>query len=476
MTERIPKVIFVAAGVLGLVVLAYLAYSQPGYFTSQTYLGGLLLLELLAAATWMYRRIFFPIVVVTFLLAGMDVPGASVWTVARWMILGMGALVGAIIVTRDRQYHFGQFHALALFAILAALVSAAVSRYTSLSFLKVLSLFLLFLYAGTGARLAVTGRESRFFAGLLTGCEVFVGTIAISYFLGMDVMGNPNSLGAVMGVVGAPILLWGTLVSEERFVHHRRLALCVIAMYLTFESHSRASLVAVLLSCSLLCLGLRRYKLLANGIMAVLILVAATAIFRPEAFSGTVSSLTSTVIFKGKDPSAGLLASRSSPWQDSVDTIRSHFWFGTGFGTSDNGRDPTEHLGSFSTSSAASTEHGSSYLAVAAWVGMVGLLPFLMLMLILLRKVVQTVVWMLRTGNPYHPAIPLAMVIVAGMIHAGLEDWLFAPGYYLCLFFWSMAFVFVDKAPSLAIADSRRAVFWRDRAMRPSVGNVAPSR
>ena len=29
-------------------------------------------------------------------------------------------------------------------------------------------------------------------------------------------MGNPNSLGAVMGVVGAPILLWGILVSEER--------------------------------------------------------------------------------------------------------------------------------------------------------------------------------------------------------------------------------------------------------------------
>ena len=277
-------------------VLAYLAYSRPGYFTSQTYLGGLLLLELLAAAVWMYRRVFFPIVIVTFLLAGVDLPVGSVWTMARWMILGVGALVGSIIMLKDRRYHFGLFHALALFAVLAALVSAAVSRYTSLSFLKVLSLLLLFVYAGTGARLAVTGRENRFFAGLLTGCEVFVGAIAVSYLLGIEVMGNPNSLGAVMGVVGAPILLWGTLVSEERFVHHRRLALCVIAMYLTFESHARASMVAVLLSCSLLCLGLRRYKLLAQGIMVVLILVAATAIFRPEAFSRTVSSLTSTVI------------------------------------------------------------------------------------------------------------------------------------------------------------------------------------
>ena len=37
------------------------------------------------------------------------------------------------------------------------------------------------------------------------------------------------------------------------------------------------------------------------------------------------------------------------------------------------------------------------------------------------------------------------MVMVAGLLHAGFEDWLFAPGYYLCVFFWSMAFVFVDS-------------------------------
>ncbi len=77
MTERIPKSVIRGGVVLGPLVLAYLAYSRPGYFTSQTYLGGLLLLELLAAAVWMYRRCFFPLVMVTFLLAGVNLPVGS---------------------------------------------------------------------------------------------------------------------------------------------------------------------------------------------------------------------------------------------------------------------------------------------------------------------------------------------------------------------------------------------------------------
>jgi O-antigen ligase len=475
-TEHIPKSVFLAAIVLGQVGLAYVAYSRPGYFSSQTYLGGLLLLEFLVAAVWMYRRVYFPIVVVTFLLAGVNLPLGSVWTMARWVILAVGALVGLILMLKERRYHLGLFHVLALFAIMAAVVSAAVSRYTFVSLLKVLSLFLLFVYAGTGARLAVIGRENRFFAGLLTGCEIFVGAIAAAHFVGMEVMGNPNSLGAVMGVVGAPILLWGTLVSEGRAIRIRRLALYAISMYLTFVSHARAGMVAALLSCGLLCLVLRKYRLLMQGVVIIIILVSAAAILQPDSFSRTVSTLTSTVIFKAKDPAAGLLASRQSPWRDAVDTIRDHFWFGTGFGTSDSGQDATQNLGKFATTAASTTEHGSSYLALTTWIGMLGVPPFALLLLVLVRKIVQTAVWMVRTGSPAHPAVPLAMVMVAGLVHAGLEDWLFAPGYYLCVFFWSMAFVLVDLAPSLAVTDSHRVFSWRIRALRPGLGGVAPSR
>ncbi len=475
MSKPLPKSIAVAALILGPLILALIAYSRPGYF-NQTYLGGLLLFECLAAAVWMYRRVFFALVIVAFLCAGVELPVGSVWTAGRWAILGVGALVGSSIMLRDRKYHIGWFHVLALFAVLAALVSAAVSRYSTLSFLKVLSLLTLFIYAGTGARVAAAGRENRFFAGLLTGCEIFVGAVGAAYLAGIEVMGNPNSLGAVMGVVGAPMMLWGFLVSEEAFPRRRRLALFGVSLYLTFASHARAGMATAFICCGLLCVALRKYRMLINGVVVIAIVVAAAAILQPEEFSRTLAALTDTVIFKGKDPSEGLLASRRSPWQGAADSIHNHFWFGTGFGTSDNGQDATEDVGKFSTVVAASSEHGSSYLAIVTWVGIVGVLPFAMLMLTLLRKVVETVVWMRRTGNPYHPAVPLAMVLLAGMLHAGLEDWLFAPGYYLCVFYWSLAFIFVDHVPALATADSRNFVFWPARVIRPSLGDVAPSR
>ena len=475
MSKPLPNSILVAAVVLGPLVLALFAYSRPGYF-NQTYLGGLLLFECLAASVWLYRRIFFALVIVAFLFAGVELPVGSLWTAARWAILGVGALVGSAIMLRDRKYRIGWFHVLAMFTVLAALVSAAVSRYSSLSFLKVLSLLTLFIYAGTGARVAVTGRENRFFAGLLTGCEFFVGAVGAAYFAGIEVMGNPNSLGAVMGVAGAPILLWGIFVSEETFPRRRRIALFAVALYLTFVSHARASMAAAFICCVLLCVALRKYRMLMNGIIVIAIIVAGAAIFQPEEFSNTVTALTDTVIFKGKDPSEGLLGSRLSPWQAAVDSIHNHFWFGTGFGTSDNGQDATEDVGKFSTLVAASSEHGSSYLAIITWVGMVGVLPFVLLMVTLSRKVVETVVWMRRTGNAYHPAVPLAMVVFAGMLHAALEDWLFAPGYYLCVFYWSVAFIFVDYVPALATSDSRSVLFSRARAIQPALGDVAPSR
>ena len=475
MSKPLPNSILVAAVVLGPLVLALFAYSRPGYF-NQTYLGGLLLFECLAASVWLYRRIFFALVIVAFLFAGVELPVGSLWTAARWAILGVGALVGSAIMLRDRKYRIGWFHVLAMFTVLAALVSAAVSRYSSLSFLKVLSLLTLFIYAGTGARVAVTGRENRFFAGLLTGCEFFVGAVGAAYFAGIEVMGNPNSLGAVMGVAGAPILLWGIFVSEDTFPRRRRIALFAVALYLTFVSHARASMAAAFICCVLLCVALRKYRMLMNGIIVIAIIVAGAAIFQPEEFSNTVTALTDTVIFKGKDPSEGLLGSRLSPWQAAVDSIHNHFWFGTGFGTSDNGQDATEDVGKFSTLVAASSEHGSSYLAIITWVGMVGVLPFVLLMVTLSRKVVETVVWMRRTGNAYHPAVPLAMVVFAGMLHAALEDWLFAPGYYLCVFYWSVAFIFVDYVPALATSDSRSVLFSRARAIQPALGDVAPSR
>ena len=471
-TERIPKSAFITVLVLGPMALVYLAYSRPGYFTDQTYLGGILLIEFLVAAVWMYRRVFFPLVMVAFLFAGLNLPVGHFWGALRWVFLCVGALTGTFLMLKERSYHFGAFHVLAAFAVLATLVSAFVSQFTQVALLKAMSFALLFLYGATGARLAATGRENRFFAGLLAGTEVFVGAMAILYAIGVGAMGNPNSLGAVMGVVGAPILLWGALLDEPALIHRRRLVLYGLCMYMTFHSHARAGMVAAFASSGLLCLALRQYKMMMAGVVTIVVLVAAGGILQPEVMSKTFSTIETSVIYKGS--SAGsLLASRQSPWQAAIDSIHSNLWFGTGLGTAQNSNDPREQTGVFSSSTVVTTENGSSYLSILAGVGILGVIPFSLLLFLLVGRIVRTTAWLWKTGNPCHPAVPLAMVLVAGLLHAGFEDWLFAPGYYLCVMFWSLAFIFVDLAPSTVPS---LGFAWHPRTAQRGFVDVAAGR
>jgi len=470
MTERLPKSVLIAGAILGPLVLAYAAFSRPWYFTSQTYLGGILLLEFVVGALCFYRRVFFPVVIVAFLMAGINLPVGTFWTAARWVFLGVGAFAGFFIVLKERSYRFGLFHAVAAFAVLTALVSAAVSRYPGVALLKVLSLFLLFLYGATGARLAVTGRENRFFNGLLIGCEIFVAANGILYAAGIEAMGNPNSLGAVIGVVCAPLLLWGILLGGEPLLVRRRWMLFAVCMTLGFISHARAGLAAALISSALLCVGLRKYKLAIEGLVILLIVVAATAILRPE----FITSMASSVVYKGGDASLGVLASRESPWRSAVDTISEHPWFGAGLGTTANGGDADEkEQGRVSSTANVTTENGSSYLAIASGVGVVGVVPFSLLLLLLVGRVFRTVAYMRKTMSAVHPAIPLAMILTAGLVHAGFEDWLFAPGYYLCVFFWGLAFVLVDVAP---YASSSSAFRWSIKRPFRTIAAVSLSR
>lgn len=470
MNESISKVLLVAGTGFAAIVLAYLAFSRPWYFTSQTYLGGLILIEFLIAAVWFYQRVFFPVIIVAFLLAGVDLPVGAVWIAARWLFLAVGALAGTFIVLKDRRHHFGAFHAVACFVVLTALMSATVSRYPDVALLKVLSIFLLFLYASTGARIAVAGRENRFFDGLLLGCEVFVGATALLHLAGIEAMGNPNSLGAVMGVVGAPILLWGFLMGGEPSVRHRRGVLFAVCMYLGFVSHARAGLAAAFVSCGLLCLALRKYKIFIEGLMILTIILAATAIVRPE----VITSMTSSVLYKGGDREQGILASRQSPWRTAMDNIREHPWFGTGLGTTADGGDADQQQGRFASSTSVTTENGSSYLSLIAGVGILGAIPSCLLLFILIARIVRTVGLMRYSATAAHPAIPLAMVMIAGIVHAGFEDWMFAPGNYLCVFFWSLAFILMDVTaplPRPSVAGN-----WPVRTMVQTASHAASAR
>ena len=454
MSDRVSAFLFPFIVLVSSVCALYAVLLRPAYFSNSDGLATLLFIEVLVAAIWNYRARFFPLLLAAFLWAGLALPLSEAWTTGRWVVLGVGALAGLIVYARDQRYSFGTFHLVALFCVIAAMVSAAVSAYPSLAFLKGTSLLLLFLYGSTGARLAVMERTAVFFSSLLMGCELLVYVSAILYFIfRSEIFGNPNSMGAVMGVAAAPLLLWGILVSERPTTRWRRAFAFALALVLLFSSYARAGIASALVSCILLCVSVRRYGLLLAGTCMALLLAALVATTVPL-HQQPSDSLTAVFLYKGHRE-AGLLASRQSIWDDTVSAIKGHPWLGSGFGTSPTSSDLVRQPGNVESLREATREHGNSYLAITEWVGVVGDIPFFALVILIAVNVGCTLVQTRHTGDVFSPALPLATVLAAGLVHAAFEDWLFAVGYYLCIFFWSLAFIMVDVIHPLKNQASR---------------------
>jgi O-antigen ligase len=162
-----------------------------------------------------------------------------------------------------------------------------------------------------------------------------------------------------------------------------------------------------------------------------------------------------------------VMGSRLTPWETSIATIKEHPLFGTGYGTSPTREDPSLSFGMVRSNSAALREHGSSYMTIAEWVGLLGVVPFVVLLALTLSNVWKVCAWMRRTRDPRHYSIPLAMVVIAGLAHASFEDWLFAAGYYLCVYHWFFAFVLADLVPGAVKVPGAVIV---SRTSRPSPG------
>jgi O-antigen ligase len=428
----------VALWLAGVLLMLLFVRRNLYYFSTPIYLEGLILIEIIVASLWHFEVVFFPLLMVVFLGAGSDVGlFAGVAMSVRWVVLATGTPVGAFLWMRSRQHAFTTLHLVALFCVTSALASAMMSNVPMIATLKVASLFLLFLYGSTGARLAILGREVRFMRGLLLASEVVVFVCALAALLGLSLLGNPNSLGAVMAVALTPLLLWGFVVAQTPAERYRRGVVLLVCGVLLYSSLSRASLLAAAVSAVVFCVCLRRQRLLLRGAFLCLFFLSVAAVARPEQFSDFVVATTSNVVYKGKREQ-GLLGSRKNPWEQGIALVKEHPWFGTGFGTSDVGEvsagsTSLDVMGGIYTGEGALREHGNSYLAITEYMGLFGVIPFVFLLFLVVRMIVQMCSWMRRTANAYHPGIPMAMVLVAGLVHAFFEDWLFAVGYHLCV-------------------------------------------
>jgi O-antigen ligase len=438
--------------ILGLGILSFVLHSHLQDFGDTSFLGGLLMLEVIVAAIWKFSSRFFVLLMIVFLWAGMNVPLAGVFTSGRWLVLAAGALAGYAIWMKSPGSHFKLFHLVSLFCVGAAFVSATVSQYVQMASLKALSLLLLFLYCSSGARAGVLGREERFFHGLLLAAEIAVYLTAACYLgLGLSIWGNPNSLGAVISIGLFPLLLWGWLTSDGGASRLRRLLAVLLCVYTALFSMARASLISIVLVTLIFCICLHQQKLLVKIFVIFLFIVAVVGMWAPATLSEVTGNLKDAVLYKGhKD--AGPLGSRKTPWEETISSIKEHPWFGTGYGTSPSGEDPGLDFGRFASSAETEREHGSSYMTIAEWVGLLGVLPFVWILSLTALNVWRVCLWMNRTANARHYSIPLAMIVLSGLLHATFEDWLFAVGAYPSVFFWVMAFLLADLVPQSAEA------------------------
>src|SRR5260370_41499370 len=95
---------------LGCCLALYLVYTHAQYFSDASFLGGILLLEVIIASVWKFDQRFFVLLMITFVWAGMNVPLQSAWTSGRWVVLAAGALVGCIAWIRALHRPFQSIH------------------------------------------------------------------------------------------------------------------------------------------------------------------------------------------------------------------------------------------------------------------------------------------------------------------------------------------------------------------------------
>jgi O-antigen ligase len=444
-------------GIVCVLLLALLvAARRPWLVSDPRYLGGILFLEIIAFCIWRYEVRFFPFLVLVFLWAGTAVPLKYVASTARWVVLAAAAAVGCVVWVKGKRHGLGKFHLAAFTCVVAGLASSLVSSVPVVACLKVAGLAMIFIYASTGARAAFWNNPARFINTLILGCEAVVFLTTVAYLLlRLQLFGNPNSLGAVMGFI-VPLLFWRVLVTPWPEVRYHRIAALCLAGGLLYMSVARAAILGATTTCLLLCFVLRRYRVFPKIILASILLVSLVAVLLPERFPELVSSFTGNLIYK-QHAEAGIFGSRETPWSRAVDSIKQHPWFGSGFGTGSS-----LSRGDFGDSNLSSSTHkyeyGSSYLAIMDYTGLIGVAVFGVLILLLLWRTVATLVFVRQSGNYLYAAFPFAMIATVGLIHALFEDWLFAAGSYICVFFWPCAFLLMDFVPPRGSRTAAQAV------------------
>jgi O-antigen ligase len=457
--------IFPLVAAASIVFLLYLSVKRP-YLFGENNVVALLVLVVAGLIASQYETHFWTLMIGVFFWAGSAFPMAGAMNLFRWVMLGLGAFLALGYYARSaNRISFNYLHLLGLFGVIAAFASALVSVNWALTLLKALSLAGLFVYASIGARILWSRNPEPFVRKLVMIAEGLVYFTAICSLASFAVWGNPNSLGLIMGCICWPVLLWRLLLPATRRKSPRPFIAVFLCGALLVSSLSRASMVAAFLTSMFLLVGARRYRILLIGVSLFAAILLNMFLVTPERFR----TASDTLLYKNGEHGK-MMDSRGKPWERSLSIFREHKWLGLGFGAADNS---ANWRSNYVTLAQQTRERGSSYLTMLETTGVIGTLPFALLILALIREIGKVFSWLRCTGKVNHPAVVVAPIILGGLVNAFFEDWLFAVGYYMCVIFWVLALslrdwmacpVWPDAQPATEIPG--RAVVQGSFAMR----------
>jgi O-antigen ligase len=423
--------IFPVLAAASVIFLLYLSVRRPYLFGESNVLA-LLVLVVAGFIASQYETHFWVILIAVFFWAGSAFPLAGAMGLFRWVVLGLGAFLGLGYYARSsNRIRFNYLHLLGLFTVIAAFASAIVSVNPVITILKTLSLAALFVYASFGARVLWSRNPEPFVRKLVLMAEGLVYFLAICYAAGFEAWGSSNSLGLIMGCLCWPVLLWRFILPPSRQGSPRRFIAMFVCGALLVLSLSRASLTAASLASIFLLLGARRYRTLLVGASLFVVVLLGTFLVAPQRFQDA----SETLIYKTGDR-GNVMDSRNKPWERSLRTFREHPWLGLGFGAADNS---TDQRFTYATTGQLTRERGSSYLTMLETTGLLGTFPCALLILALILEICRVFLWLRRTGKVNQPAVVAAAIILAGLVNASFEDWMFAVGYYMSVIFWVLA-------------------------------------
>lgn len=431
-SSKAGVLILIAAVIVGVL----LVLRAPGLLTGETGFRTIVLLSLGIFCLIEYQKVMLPVVVIGFVWAGLVVPYQETAYAGRWAVLAMAALFGLVVWSRSaHKLDFGAVHLLAAFTVVSTLFSALGAMNRQLALLKCLSIFLLFLYLSVGGRVTFQSREVSTVQAVTKVCRWLVILCAILYALDLPYWDNPNALGAVMGIFAWPFALWAYLTAPDLQQRRYTTLIVLVCGALLLLSRARAGMLAATVSTIVILFFLRKIRLIGLAVLSLVTLFLAFFLISPDGFH----EYTETVIYKPSETNHELsvLSSRRTPWEKTIKTIQENPWFGTGLGTPEKSVEGIFTTGGY-------REHGNSYLTIAEGLGLLGITPFALLLLVLLHRLQMACSWMRRSNNPAHCAIPLVWVMLAGLVHAMFEDWLLSPGSYLCIAFWVITFWALD--------------------------------